>query len=188
MITLILFIIYASLIFFIKDYYELAIIFAINLMLMIILKINAKNALKFCVKLLPFIIFTIVINLILSNIEFAILVGIRLILVGNITYIFSKKMTPRKLQMAIEKICIPLKIFKVNNKEIGIIVSTSIAFIPIIKKEMQDLKYSLKSKGFKMNFKNIITKPNYILMVAITNIIKRTVEIEQCMISKGYIS
>lgn len=67
-------------------------------------------------------------------------------------------------------------------------VSISISFIPILKEEIQNLKYSLISKGFKLNFKNLIKKPNYILMPLVTSIIKRTLEIEQSMISRGYIS
>lgn len=187
MIALILFIIYTSLIFFIKEYYGLLIVLVINILLMIILKINVKKTIKFCIKMLPFILFTVVINIALSNVRYAVLVGLKLILVCQITYIFSKKMTPRKLQKAVEKTCTPLKILKINPKEIGIIVSISVSFIPIIQKEMQNLKYSLESKGFKMNIKNIITKPNYILLPLITNVIKKVTEIEQSMISKGYI-
>lgn len=186
MITLILFIVYASLIFFINEYLGLAIIFFINIFLMIILKVNAKKTFLFCIKMLPFILFTVLINLLLSDLKFAFLVGIKLILVCNITYVFSKKMTPRKLQKAIEKICIPLKIFKVNPREIGIIVSMGIAFIPIMQKEAGELKYSLKSKGFNMNLINMISKPSYFLIPLMTSIIRKTSEIELSMISKGY--
>jgi len=187
MIALIAFIIYTSLIFFIKEYYGLLIVLSINILAMIVLKINAKKTIKFCIKMLPFILFTVVINIVLSNIEYAILIALRLILVCQITYIFSRKMTPRKLQKAVEKICMPLKILKVNPKEIGVIVSIAVSFIPIIQKEMQNLKYSLESRGFRINIKNIITKPNYILIPLITGVIRKVVEIEQSMISKGYV-
>lgn len=187
MLLLILFIIYAGLIFFIKEYYGLAIIFIINIMLMAILRINANKTILFCLKMLPFILFTVVINLLLSNIEFAILVGIRLILVCHITFIFSEKMTPRRLQKSVEGLCFPLKIFRVNPKDVGIIVSMGIAFIPILQKEIENLKYSLKAKGFKTNLRNLVTKPNYIILPLMTSIIKRTAEIEQSMSSKGYV-
>lgn len=124
----------------------------------------------------------------LGNIKLGVLIGIRLILVCNITYIYSQKQTTRKLQIAIEKILFPLKIFKVNPREISIIVSISIAFIKVMQKEIENLKYLLTSKGFKINLKNFITKPNYILMPLIVSIVKKTAEIEQSMISKGYMS
>lgn len=185
---LIAFLVYTSLIFFIKEYYMLLAVLAINAILMLILKINIKKGIIFIMKLLPFIIFTSAINVILGNIELGILIGLRLILVCNITYIYSKKQTTRNLQIAIEKILIPFKIVGVNPREISIIVSISIAFIPIMQKEIENLKYSLLSKGFKMNLKNFVTKPSYILMSLITSVIKKTAEIEQSMISKGYIS
>lgn len=67
-------------------------------------------------------------------------------------------------------------------------VSISLSFIPILQREIQNLKYSLISKGFKLNFKNLIKHPNYILLPLITSVIKKTSEIEYTMLSKGYIS
>ena len=110
------------------------------------------------------------------------------ILVCNMTYIFSKRITPNKLQFVVEKLLSPLKIFKIDSREIGIIVCIGITFIPIIQKEIEELKNSLKSKGFEVNLKNIIKKPNYILLPLITSIIKRIGEIEDSMYSKGYIN
>lgn len=186
MLELVLFLIYASAIFFIKNAYILALVLLINFVLMLILKISLKKAIIFIIKLLPFILFTVVLNILLGDIALGILIGARLILVCNVTYVFSNKMTPRKLQNGIEKLFIPLKIFNINVREIGIMVSISIAFIPIIRKEMQDLKYSLKSKGFEMNIKNTLKNPGFILVPIITNIVKKTSEIEQSMISRGY--
>ncbi|MCI8621025.1 MAG: hypothetical protein HFJ50_04605 [Clostridia bacterium] len=72
-------------------------------------------------------------------------------------------------------------------QKFGIIVSISLAFIPILQREIQNLKYSLLSKGFKFNFKNFLKKPNVFLLPLITNILKRTSEIEESMKSRGYI-
>lgn len=69
----ILFFIYTSLIFFVKNISLLVIILAINIMLMLIFKIRAKNVTFFIVKLLPFIIFTSVLNILLGNLERGIL-------------------------------------------------------------------------------------------------------------------
>ena len=183
-----LFLIYTILIFFIKSYFILGIMIIINIILMIMFKQNIKKSLLAIFKLLPIIIFTSSINIIMSDINSGLLIGIRLILLCNITYIFSKKMTMQKLQYCIEKIFKPLKIFKINSKEIGIIVCIGIAFIPIIQKEMQEIKYSLKAKSYKLSFKNIIKKPNYILVPLITGVIKRINDIEASLLSKGYIA
>ena len=182
----VLFLMYTVLIFFIKDYFLLGIFFVINILLMIILKQKLKKALMVVLKIIPFIIFTAGINMIISGISYGILIGIRLILVCNITYIFSKKMTPHKLKYVIETLLKPLKIININSKEVGIIVCIGLTFIPIIQKEITELKYSLKSKGCNPNLKNIIRKPNYILVPLITSIIKRIGEIENSLYSKGY--
>ena len=63
----ILFLIYASLIFFIKKFEILFIIFIFNIFFMIIFKINFKNMILFLLKLLPFIIFTAILNIIFGD-------------------------------------------------------------------------------------------------------------------------
>ena len=186
-IAFIAFLIYASAIFFIRSYYLLEIIFAINFILMLIFDISYKKTTIFLIKLCPFIAFTGIINIILGGVDLGILISMRLILVCQVTFIFSEKMTPKKIQYAIEKILIPFNLFKINTKEIGIIVAISISFVPIIQKEIKNLKYSLISKGFQINFRNIIKRPNVIIIPLITSIIKRTTEIEESLISKGYI-
>ncbi len=182
----IVFLIYASLIFFIKAKELLLLSLFINIILMLIFKINLKKAAIFILKLLPFILFTVILNVLFGSLWVGVLIGIRLILVCNVTYIFSQKMTPKKIQFSIEKILTPLKIIKVNPKEIGIIVSIALSFIPILQKEIENLKYSLISKGYNLSLKNLIKKPNYILIPLITSVIKKTSEIEQSMVSKGY--
>lgn len=187
-IQFILFIAYTISIFFIKSYVLLGIVCLINIILMIILRENLKRAVLAIIKLMPFIIFTSGINMIISGLSFGLLIGIRLILVCNMTYIFAKKMTPRKLQYVIETIFAPLKIFKIDSKEIGIIVCIGTTFIPIIQREIQDIKYSLRAKGYELSVKNIIRRPNYVLVPLITSIIKKINDIEASLLSKGYVN
>lgn len=185
-ISFILFLIYTIGIFFVKEYYIFAILALLNIILIFILKENIKDAFIAILKILPFIIFTSCINMIIGGVNHGLLIGIRLILVCNMTYIFAKKMTSRKLQYVIETTLKPLKIVKVNPREISIIVCIALAFIPIVQNAITELKYSLRAKGFNMTTKNIIRKPNYILAPLISSIIKRIGDIENSLISKGY--
>ncbi len=185
-IEFLLFVAYTILIFFIKDYFLLGIVTFANIILIIILKESVRNAILSILKLMPFIIFTSLINMLITDISFGMLIGIRLILVCNITYIFSKKMTPHKLQYVIEKLLRPLKIIKIDSREVGIIVCIGVAYIPIIQREVEELKYSLKAKGYKLSIINILKRPNYILIPLVTGIIKRINEIEASLLSKGY--
>lgn len=187
-IKFILFILYTVLIFFISDYRIIGAIFILNLILMLIGKINLKSAMRSIIKLLPFIIFVVLINLILMSKEQAILIGIRLILVCNFTYTFTRNFTPQQLSNSIEKILTPLKIFKINTRDIGIMISIAVAFVPILRDEGNKIKASLESKGFNVNGINMIKNINLILVPLIVSILKRVRHIENAFKSKGYIS
>ncbi len=182
-----LFVLYTILIFFISDYKIITIIFFINILLMIIGKVNLKSAIRSIIRLLPFIAFVVLINLVLMSKEKAILIGIRLILVCNFTYTFTRNFTPQQLSNSIEKILTLLKIFKINTREIGIMISIAVAFVPILKDEGNKIKESLKSKGFNVNGINMIKNINLILVPLIVSILKRVQHIENAFKSKGYI-
>ena len=187
-IKFILFIIYTALIFCINNYNIIAVIAIINIILMIIGKIKLIEAGKNLTKLLPFIILIILINTILDSVQTAIFIGIRLALVCNITYTFTKNFTPRQLSNSVENLLTPLKIFKVNTKDIGIMISIAVAFIPILKDEADKIKNSLKSKGFNTSGINMIKNINLLLVPLIVSILKRVDHIENALKSKGYVS
>lgn len=187
-IKFILFIIYTALIFYIKDYRIIALIVGINIVLMIIGRVKLKEAGKSLIKLSPFILMVMIINVILDSIEVGIFIGIRLILVCNITYTFTKNFSSSKLSNSIENLLKPLKIFKVNTRDIGIMISIAVAFIPILKDEANKIKYSLKSKGFNTSGINMIRNIKLLLIPLIVSILKRVDHIEKALKSKAYVS
>lgn len=172
------FIIYAVMVFFVSNYFLLFTCFLINSFIMFVFRISPKKVFFGVLKILPFILFTGILNAFFGGFALGILISVRLILVCNITYIFASKMTPRKLRFVIEKLFF--------SRNIGIMVSISFAFIPIMQKEIECLRFSLTSKGFRFNFFNMIRRPSVFLLPLITSIVKKTAEIEQSMISKGY--
>lgn len=182
-IKFIAFLIYTISIFFIKNYIILMSLFCINVLITVLLKIDFKRLFENFLILLPFILFTVLINIIFENIFLGILIGIRLILCYNITYAFSRLFTIMEFSNTIEKICIPLKLFKVNTRNIGIIISIAICMIPVFKNEMQDMIKTMKSKGknLKINNISILMKP------VLIQTLRRTNQIEKTLISKGYI-
>lgn len=186
LIKFILFLIYVIGIFFINNYIILGIIALINLGLILISKINIKKAIKNLIKLLPFILFTSLINLIFANLQDAILITIRLILVCNISYIFSKTISYLEFAQIIEKIFYPLKIFKINPKEIGLIVTIALSFMPIMKDELFEMKNVLKVKGIKTAKGNLIKNINLIFKPFFISVLQRINEIEMSLKSKAY--
>lgn len=186
-IKMVIFIIYTILLFCIKDFLVLFYISIFQLVLMFINNISIKQASKNILYLMPFILFTVLINLIAMEKEEALLIGIRLILVCNITYIYGKTTTARKISNAIENLLYPLKLFKVNTRNIGIIISIAITLIPILHQEIENIKYSLIGKGFNMSFLNQITHINYLMKPLFYSILRKVNEMESALLSKGYV-
>lgn len=181
-ITFLGFVIYASLIFFINSSVLLGIILLINILTMVICKIKPSTAIGNIVRFLPFILLTVVINCVLANYQYAILVAIKLILVCNITFVYAKTTTVRNIASTIKNLCMPLKLFKVNLEDIELLVCISLSMIPILKTEYSELKEACLAKGIAIkvsNMKPILTK----LMVSV---MKRVNYIEESMIEKGY--
>lgn len=182
------FLLYTILIFIVTDYRFILLILLINISLMLINKIKLKNAVKSILRLLPFIIIVVLVNFILMSKEDAVLVGVRLILVCNVTYIFTRNFTPQQLSDSVEKILIPLRIFKLNTRDIGIMISIAVAFIPILIDEGNKIKNSLISKGFDVKGLNMIKNINLFLVPLIVSILKRVEHIENALKSKAYVS
>lgn len=178
----IIFVLYASFIFFIHTNILLLVVFLLNILAMLCLKIKVVDATQNIVKLLPFILLTVLVNCLLSNYEYAILVAIKLILVCNVTYIYSKTTTVRGIARTIKNLCMPLKWLNVNPDDIELLVCISLSMLPILKREYFQLREACVAKGIALNIKNskvVLTK----LMISV---MKRVNEIEESMIEKGY--
>lgn len=136
---------------------------------------------------MPFILFTVVIDVFVMDIMDAIKIGVRLIMVCHITYIFGKTTTAMQMAKAVQKLLYPLKWFGVNINNIGIMISLSITFIPIIKKEIENIRYSLIAKGFNMSFINQIKHINYIMGPLFYSLLRKVKELEDALTSKAYV-
>lgn len=184
---LIFFIVYTMTIFFISKYYMIILVTFINILLMFLLEIDIKSAIKTLLRITPFIFFIVIINILVDSVQRGIFIGIRLILVCNITFTFSKIYNPQMLANAIENILTPLKIFKINTKDIGIMICLAITFIPILKDEVNKIKESLISKGINTSGWNMIKNIKLILVPLIISIIKRVEQIENSLKAKAYV-
>ena len=91
------FLCYATSIFFMPNNIVILLAFLVNITIIFLAKINIKNAIKNLLAFLPFILFTVVINCILDYYINAIWVGIKLLLVCNITFIYSRTITVRRV-------------------------------------------------------------------------------------------
>ena len=119
---------------------------------------------------------------ILDNLSNALWIGIKLFIVCNITIIYSEITSILGIAETIKIICSPLKILKVNTDEIKVMVCISLSMIPILKKELYEVKEACIAKNIVFNVKNM----KIILSKFFITLITRVNEIEESLIAKGY--
>ena len=186
--TLILsiFLIFSICLFLINNYILLLVFLLLNVLLIILLKINLLKFIKFILKNLLFVLFIFICNIIFIDLNTAIMTTAKLFLLINLTYTISNILTPNNISEALYYMFYPLKIFKINVKNISLIISIALTFIPILMDEAKSIKNALLIKGFSFNFKNVITKPHIFLITYINGIFDRTDELERTLIMKAY--
>lgn len=185
-IKFIFFLLYVISIFFIKNNIALIGALIINIILILIYKISLKKLLNNLSKISIFVLITALINVFVVDINYAIIVGIKLILVCSITYIFSTTLSYMEFATVIETLAYPLKLIGLNPKDIGLLITIALSFIPILKEELIRIKYVLLVKGFKINTINILKNTNIIFKPLFVSIMERINEIEYSLKSKGY--
>lgn len=84
------FIIYSTTIFFLPNNRLILLFFAFNLCILFVKKLSIKKVFNKSIKILPFIIFTFLINILLDDFYNALWIGIKLFIVCNITIIYSE--------------------------------------------------------------------------------------------------
>ena len=185
-IKFVFFLTYVILIFFVKSNIALIGALAIESILIIAYKINLKSLIDNIIKISIFVLITAIINAFVVDINYAVIIGIKLILVCIMTYIFSKMISYMEFATVIEDLAYPLKLLGVNPKDLGLLITIAISFIPILREELERIKYVLLVKGFKVNTINIIKNMNIVFKPLFVSIMERINEIEYSLRAKGY--
>ena len=182
MIKFLIFIVTTTIIFFLPQSKILfAVIGLCNIGTMILLKIQIIKSIKQLTKILPYIVVTFFINIIISNINDSIWIAIKFFIVCNITYMYSATTTKTTVASTIKTLCKPLVLFNVNIEEIEVMIEISLSIIPLLKKDLMEIKDVYK-------YKNIGATPKYIkhsMLILFIGLIKRTNQIDEALIAKG---
>jgi energy-coupling factor transport system permease protein len=88
----------------------------------------------------------------------------------------------KDLCQVIEGLCRPLRVFKINEKDVSLMVSISLAFIPVLRRDFDQVRLALRAKGMRLNTKTF----KYLVKPFFVGILSRTHEISQAIRSKGY--
>ena len=159
--------------FFIEDLLVIGIILLISILLTIILRVHLSLYKTFIIILLINFIF----NYLLSSINDALIVTLRLIIMFLMVNIIIKKIGILNLGKIIGGLF--------RSKSLELVITISLSFIPILSKELINIKYSLKTKNFNLNLKNILLKPHIFVVTYFSNLFRRVNEMEKVFISRG---
>ncbi len=165
-----------------NNYYLLLGMAIISICIEVFIKVSIIDMIKYLLYVVPIILLSFIINLVALDFRYALLIMTRFSVACICTYTFSKMITAVEISRVITFLLSPLKILKVNVNSIGLMVSISISFIPIIRDEISELKYMLKAKGYRLKISNV----SVVIRPLISSIFKRTNEIEKALIAKGY--
>jgi energy-coupling factor transport system permease protein len=154
----------------------------INGAAMFFCRVRPLAAAKYILSFLPFILFAAVFNFLLGFMRDAVYLSVRLILICNITQCYKKVVTTNDLCRVIEGLSKPLGVFNIDGKDVSLMVSISLAFIPVLRRDFDQIRLALKAKGMKLSAKNF----KYVVKPFFVGILSRTHEISQAIRSKGY--
>ena len=181
-IKILLFMAYTIAIFLVNHDAFTIIVLGINFMLTIMLKISIKEEIGNILGVMLLIVFTAIVNILVVDLKTGLMIGVKLILVCNITFIFSKSISYTELAESLEKMFSFLKIFHIKSRKISIMICICISFIPTIRKQIKQVKDALKAKGVKLNIRN----SNLIFEPIIISLLRRVDEIESSLKAKAY--
>ncbi len=184
--VLLFFFIYSLILFLINNIYVLCLIFVFNFIISLIVKVPLSKHFKILKNNFIFIIFIVICNILFCDINTSLKIGLRLFLAIDYTYIMGQYFNPTSIRIAFSYLLYPLKLFKVDLDSLTLIVSVSLAFIPILIDEAVMIKKSLRSKGFAFKFKNLIISPHIYLITYLNSLFDRLDELEKILIIKGY--
>jgi energy-coupling factor transport system permease protein len=91
-------------------------------------------------------------------------------------------MQAEDLANAIEILFSPLKIFKIDGRDIGLMVCISLAFIPVLRRDFIQIRIALRARGMSLRMKNM----RYLLKPFFIGILQRTGEIAMAIRTKAY--
>lgn len=170
----IIMLLFSVFLFFINNLYIVLGLFLILLLLSFLFKVRLPVYLPFLILLFINFLF----NFLLSSIFDAILVTLRLVVMFMVVNLVIKKIGITSIGKIMGNIF--------HSRELELIISISLSFIPIMIKEIQSIKNSLKTKNFALNLKNIILKPHLFVITFFNNLLRRVNEMEKVFISRGF--
>ena len=152
-----LFLCYSVGIFFITWWYVLAGIASAQLILTLIFlltqKIKLWKTIRAILIFLPVVITTAAFNWLFLEWEQIAMISARLLLVANMTFIFATVIPILKFARGLSILLYPLKLFRVNPRDVAVTIAVAITFIPVVRVEYNRIRDGMRARGRKRSLK-----------------------------------
>lgn len=180
------FIFYITIVFFLPNNWYLTVLLVVNLLLAIVVSLHVKQVTIWGIwlktlKIVPFVLFTMIFNWWLDSLTAALWIGLKLLIVCNATMIYSASTTIRSVAILISKICSPLRYLGIQAGEVKLLVSISLMMIPILRKDIRELREAFKAKSASWNLstvKMVLQKLGWTLIIQVN-------QLEEALLAKG---
>lgn len=129
----------------------------------------------------PFIILLIInliFNYLLSDINNTLIVTFRLLIMFLSINIIVKQVGTSNISYFFG--------YLFNSDSITIMLAITFSFIPLLIKEIEEIKKSLMIKNYPLNFINVLKNPKVFLVSFMSNLFNRSKELENVLIVRGF--
>ena len=170
---------YSMGIFFIESWEVLYWLGVSHVILMAVLLISPGKLVRSLLFVTPFIVFTALVNWAFADLQSSLMIGARIYLLCNATFIFSQRVPVLKFAKGVSILLYPLKVFKLSPRDIAITITIAITFIPILRQEFISIRQTMNAKCKRRSLK-ITTK------VIAYKILYRAGNISETLEAKGF--
>lgn len=133
-------------------------------------------------KFIPFVLLAFAFNFWLDSLESALWISYKLLIVCQMTMTYASTTSNLEVATTIQRLCYPLKIFRIDTTDIKILVCISLSLIPTLRQQLSETRLACVAKKMPLNFRN--AKP--ILSRFFTSVLTRIEQIESSLLAKGY--
>ena len=175
------FLIYVTSIFFLPSNYILAAVVLINCGLGLAWRVDFGKLGRSLLKVLPFVLITVIFNVWLDTWENALFVALKLLLVSQVTFSYAQTMTSLGFAKVLGSLLRPLERIGVKTGEIELMVCIALSLVPILRENVREMRNAIIAKGRKVSLANT----RYIVQKIAHDSFRRIEEIDAALVAKG---
>lgn len=154
----------------------------INQACMIIYKVNLYRVWTKIANFWPFILLTLVLNVLLDSIDAAIFLALKLFLATQATIIYTETISGTEFIAILKKLLKPLRMLGFDTGELELMITISWTMLPNVQKNVTNSLTALRAKAAPLNLSNI----TLLLKRQLHSLVKDMSEFDSALIAKGF--